>query len=196
MAAPNEISGIFVGSVIHGDGLGRFKFVGVMWWMHRAAGRTSFECIWSPGIFYWSLLYTMESWRLVGCIIRANRPAAFAALRSLTGEWMSVKSMAAFTRRRSLCLVIRCGGPVVFSGLGDTRFVMADRNRWSLHCQPGCLHGNVNWVSPADRTGDLMEPAASPHPRLPPSAPSSPAWRCAIWGSCTFSGYLFSPLGC
>lgn len=57
---------------------------------------------------------------------------------------MSVKSMAAFTRRRSLRRAIRRGGPVVFSGLGDTRFVMADRNRWSLHCQPGCLHGNVN----------------------------------------------------
>lgn len=164
------------------------------------------ECIELPGEHPLSVFGLQEyfievyctQWSLgdVGCFIRANRPAAFAALRSLTGEWMSVKSMAAFTRRRSLCLVIRCGGPVVFSGLGDTRFVMADRNRWSLHCQPGCLHGNVNWVSPADRTGDLMEPAVSPHPRLPPSAPSSPAWRCAIWGSCTFSGYLFSPLGC
>lgn len=61
---------------------------------------------------------------------------------------------------------------------------MADRNRWSLHCQPGCLHGNVNWVSPADRTGDLTAPAASPQPRLPPRAP--PHLLRAIWGSYIF----------
>lgn len=49
---------------------------------------------------------------------------------------------------------------------------MADGNRWRLHCQPGCLHGNVNWVSPADRTADpLSAPAASARPRLPSSGP-------------------------
>lgn len=40
----------------------------------------------SAGMFYRSLLYTKETLRLAGCIIRANRLAAFAALRSLTGE--------------------------------------------------------------------------------------------------------------
>lgn len=49
----------------------------------------------------------------------------------------------------------------------------------------------MNWVSPADRTGDLTAPAASPQLRLPPLAPSTSLSFCAIWGSHTFSGFLF-----
>lgn len=49
----------------------------------------------------------------------------------------------------------------VSRGRFDTRFVIADRNRWALYCQGPCLYGNVNWVSPADRTVDPTVPAAS-----------------------------------
>lgn len=49
----------------------------------------------------------------------------------------------------------------VSRGRFDSRFVIADRNRWALYCQGPCLYGNVNWVSPADRTVDPTVPAAS-----------------------------------
>lgn len=76
---------------------------------------------------------------------------------NLTGREAAVDSSVggvSFISFSQLCLPVS-------RGRFDSRFVIADRNRWALYCQGPCLYGNVNWVSPADRTVDPTVPAAS-----------------------------------
>jgi len=98
------------------------------------------------------------SLRDVTCSPVWGREIDCVCLRSnLTGgrgcSWLSMGgvSVISFSQR---CLPVS-------RGRFDTRFVIADRNRWALYCQGPCLYGNVNWVSPADRTVDPTVPAAS-----------------------------------